>query len=279
MQAWHDDYQYSVTTVVTTITALGTSPIIDHFESRGTTVEHIGWKVLDIGGGNKAPKATRKTARENTDGSLEESDDADQALPTGLVSGQLFRVHKAVPVPKCTRPPKRYTEATLLTAMESAGQTLDDKELSDAMRDLGLGTPATRAQIIETLLRREYMIRRGKTLEATDKGIGLVSVVHADVKSPAMTGEWEAKLKRLQRGQGDLATFMTGIETYVTDVVSRVVKGEISSFDSAMQRTVSPAIYSQSFDGSTKAELRVLSAKTRTTKSLATDQNHHACCI
>ena len=70
---------------------------------------------------------------------------------------------------------------------------LEEKELSDAMKDLGLGTPATRAQIIETLLRREYVIRQGKSLEATDKGIGLVSVVHPEVKSPAMTGEWEAK--------------------------------------------------------------------------------------
>ena len=73
-------------------------------------------------------------------------------------------------IEKKTRPPKRFTEATLLTAMETAGKTLDEKELSDAMKETGLGTPATRAAIIEVLLKRDYIVRKGKTLEATDKG-------------------------------------------------------------------------------------------------------------
>ena len=75
---------------------------------------------------------------------------------------------------KQTRPPKRFTEATLLTAMETAGKTLDDKELSAAMREKGLGTPATRAEIIETLLRRNYLERQRKVLAATDRGIRLL---------------------------------------------------------------------------------------------------------
>ena len=99
---------------------------------------------------------------------------------------------------KKTRPPKRFTEATLLTAMETAGKTLDEKELSDAMKETGLGTPATRAAIIEVLLKREYIVRTGKSLEATDKGIRLIEVVHPEVKSPAMTGQWEAYLRRIQ---------------------------------------------------------------------------------
>ena len=85
---------------------------------------------------------------------------------------------------KKTRPPKRFTEATLLTAMETAGKTLDDKELSEAMKESGLGTPATRAEIIETLLSREYVVRQGKTLEATDKGIRLIEVVHPAREEP-----------------------------------------------------------------------------------------------
>ena len=85
--------------------------------------------------------------------------------------------------------------------METAGRTLDEKELSDAMKETGLGTPATRAAIIETLLEREYIARDGKALAATDKGIGLIAVVHPDVKSPAMTGQWEARLKRIERGR------------------------------------------------------------------------------
>ncbi len=87
-----------------------------------------------------------------------------------------------------------FTEATLLTAMETAGKTLDEKELSDAMKETGLGTPATRAAIIEVLLKRDYIVRSGKSLEATDKGIRLIEMVHPEVKSPAMTGQWEAYL-------------------------------------------------------------------------------------
>ena len=80
--------------------------------------------------------------------------------------------------------------------METAGRTLDDRELAEAMKERGLGTPATRAEIIETLVRREYVERQGRSLCATDKGIGLVERVHPDVKSPALTGEWEARASR-----------------------------------------------------------------------------------
>src|SRR6185436_10349366 len=119
-------------------------------------------KVLDFGGGKKAPRPTRKGDKKDPSEAADEPDGSDQALPAGLTRGQPQKVLEAVPVPKRTRPPPRYTEATLLTAMEHAGRTLEEKELSDAMKDLGLGTPATRAQIIETLLRREYIVRSGK---------------------------------------------------------------------------------------------------------------------
>ncbi len=85
--------------------------------------------------------------------------------------------------------------------METAGKTLEEKELSDAMKESGLGTPATRAQIIEVLLKRGFIERRGKSLEATDKGIRLIEVVHPHVKSPSMTGQWEAYLRRINRGE------------------------------------------------------------------------------
>ena len=111
---------------------------------------------------------------------------------------------------KKTRPPKRFTEGTLLTAMETAGATLDEKELSDAMKESGLGTPATRAAIIEVLFKREYARRNGKSLEATDKGIRLIEVVHPEVKSPAMTGQWEAYLRRIHRGTAQLGGFHEG---------------------------------------------------------------------
>src|SRR5207249_2113470 len=145
-----------------------------------------------------------------------------QALPPDLAEGQPQQVLEAESVAKKTRPPKRLTDATLLTAMETAGKALDDRELSEAMKESGLGTPATRAQIIEVLLKRRFIARRGKSLEATDKGIRLIEVVHPEVKSPAMTGQWEAYLKRIERGQAQLVPFLQSIEQYVREVVGKV---------------------------------------------------------
>ena len=106
--------------------------------------------------------------------------------------------------------------------MQTAGRSLDEKELSDAMKETGLGTPATRAAIIEVLLKRGYVIRSGKSLEATDKGIHLIEVVHPEVKSPAMTGQWEAFLNRIQQGEAQLDPFLERISEYVRSVVGRV---------------------------------------------------------
>ena len=157
----------------------------------GTAVQQVGWKVLDM-----APAEARRAQ----DGEEERRRAGAAAGPRERASAQ--DVVDVEVLKKKTRPPKRFTEGTLLTAMETAGKTLDEKELSDAMKETGLGTPATRAAIIEVLLKREYIVRNGKSLEATDKGIRLIEVVHPEVKSPAMTGQWEAYLKRIQRGDG-----------------------------------------------------------------------------
>src|SRR6185437_11879248 len=123
----------------------------------------------------------------------------------------------------------RFTDATLLTAMETAGRAIPEKEIADAMRECGLGTPATRAATLEVLLKREYAVREGKSLKATEKGAALIDVVHANVKSPAMTGDWEAKLARIERGQGDFDAFMEGIEGYVREVVGSVRIGAVEA--------------------------------------------------
>jgi DNA topoisomerase III len=218
LSAWHDDHVWSVTTVITAISNPPPSgvgePILDRYHSTGTLVEQVGWKVLDRDKDKKDGRDNKD--KKDTDGAGPEEN---QELPPGLAQGELVEVLEARAVAKQTRPPKRLTEATLLTAMETAGKALDDKELSEAMKDSGLGTPATRAEIIETLLRREYVVRDGKTLAATDKGIRLIEIVHPHVKSPAMTGQWEAQLQRIQRGQAELGAFMTGIEEYVRGVV------------------------------------------------------------
>jgi DNA topoisomerase-3 len=201
LSAWHEDHIWSVTTV---ITAIVNGPVTDRYHSSGNLIQQVGWKVLDI-------QVKKKSAAET-----------DQQLPSNLERGQAQDVLEAAGVRKKTRAPKRFTEATLLTAMETAGKTLDEKELSDAMKESGLGTPATRASIIEVLLKRNYILREGKNLEATDKGIRLIEVVHPEVKSPIMTGHWEAYLKRIERGQAQLAPFMQGIEEYVREVVGKV---------------------------------------------------------
>jgi len=207
LSAWRGDYITDVTTVITHIV---TGEVTDQFHSAGTVIREKGWKVLDIVIEKKSKKAE------------ESSDAADQTLPSELLPGQPQDVVKAESILKKTRPPKRFNDATLLTAMETAGKTLDEKELSDAMKENGLGTPATRAAIIEVLLKRGYIQRNGKTLEATDKGIHLIEVVHPEVKSPTMTGQWEAFLKRIERGQAELTPFVKGIEEYVTEVVGKV---------------------------------------------------------
>ncbi|MBS1876037.1 MAG: DNA topoisomerase 3 [Acidobacteria bacterium] len=211
LSAWHEDYIWSVTTVITLIRGGGFD---DRFHSSGTAVVQTGWKVLDIGGGKKD---------RGEDGAGEDG----QTLPPDLAEGQTQRVLEVEAVAKKTRPPKRMTDATLLTAMETAGKTLDDKELSDAMKESGLGTPATRAQIIEVLLKRGFIERRGKSLEATEKGIRLIEIVHPEVKSPAMTGQWEAFLKRIEKGKADLPPFIQGIEEYVRDVVGKAWLADI----------------------------------------------------
>ncbi|NOK00277.1 DNA topoisomerase 3 [Myxococcus xanthus] len=217
LQAWHEDHVWRVTTVITAVTSGGAPPVVDRFQSTGTQVERVGWKVLDIGGGQKAPRL-KSEGRKGEDAE-QEPDDEPQALPSGLARAQPQSVEDVEAVKKRTRPPPRFTDATLLTAMESAGRALDEKELADAMRETGLGTPATRAAIIEVLLDREYLRRRGKVMEATEKGIHLIQVVHPDVKTPAMTGQWEAWLQRIERGEGQLDEFIRGIEAYVIEVV------------------------------------------------------------
>ena len=209
LSAWHEDHIWSVTTVITKIV---NDAIIDRYHTSGSAVQQVGWKVLDL-----APPSKAKKSKAGAEEPREET-----MLPPGLAPGQAQEVINAEAIKKKTRAPKRFTEGTLLTAMETAGKTLDEKELSDAMKETGLGTPATRASIIEVLLKREYIVRSGKSLEATDKGIRLIEVVHPEVKSPAMTGQWEAFLRRIQRGGAKLAPFMTGIEEYVREVVGKV---------------------------------------------------------
>jgi len=126
---------------------------------------------------------------------------------------------------KETNPPARYTESTLLSAMEGAGKLIDDDELREAMSERGLGTPATRAATIEGLIRQKYITRDGRELIATGKGVRLIDLLQEmDIKpltSPSMTGDWEAKLRKMEQGELDRATFMSEIARFTEDAVGK----------------------------------------------------------
>lgn len=138
-----------------------------------------------------------------------------------------------------TKPPARYNEATLLGAMEGAGKLVEDDELRAAMSERGLGTPATRAAIIEGLISQEYIARDGRELLATRRGIELVGLLQRigleTLTSPGMTGEWEYKLKQMEQGRLDRHSFMDGIAGLTTDLVER-----IKEFQKQMQQVELP---------------------------------------
>jgi DNA topoisomerase III len=130
-----------------------------------------------------------------------------------------------------TKPPPRYTEATLLSAMEGAGKLVEDDELREAMEAKGLGTPATRAATIEGLIREEYIVREGRELVPTPKAFSLLFALHmlhiVELASPELTGEWEHKLRLIEQGKMTREQFMKEITELVRKVVGVIKTGEI----------------------------------------------------
>ena len=203
----------------TLLTALPPPP--DRYRARGRVRLVAGWQdVAQIG----QPGRPGATAGER--GNRGEAGDAEggPTLPP-LAEGQRLDGRLEVQT-KQTRPPPRHTEATLLGAMESAGRDISDEELRAAISDSGLGTPATRAATIETLIRRTFVTRDGKNLVPTDMGIGLIDALpEKSLASPELTGTWEARLARVARGEETRAGFMADISRYVSDVVTAIRGG------------------------------------------------------
>ena len=126
---------------------------------------------------------------------------------------------------KWTTPPKPYTDATLLRAMETAGKTVEDEELRDAMKENGIGRPSTRAAIIETLIRRNYIRRERSSLHPTPTGFELIDLIHYDLlKSAELTGRWEKKLRQIERHEYDAHTFLDELKQMVSDIVLAVLR-------------------------------------------------------
>ena len=141
-----------------------------------------------------------------------------------------------------TKPPARYSEATLLSAMEGAGKLLEDDELREAMSQKGLGTPATRAAVIEGLIREEYLHRNGRELVPTPKAFSLLFALKhfevSEITSPELTGDWEFKLKQMEQGKLKREEFMEHIESVTRDLVSRIKNGDIP--DTAFSTVAAP---------------------------------------
>jgi DNA topoisomerase-3 len=188
----------------------------ESFKTTGTVVKALGWSELD------PPHGRPKKENKSRDGEESEEEEDSGTLPAVVKDERVETTDLATRAGQTT-PPKRMSEADLLGAMQSAGKDLDDEGLKGAMKDCGLGTPATRANIIETLLKRAFVERKRNILQPTAKGIELVKSIQAEaLKSPQLTGEWEAQMERIRRGEAMRGAFMEGIHRFVQEVVGQI---------------------------------------------------------
>ena len=189
--------QFEVTTRITRVEG-------EAFKTEGRIIKDPGW--LAVYG--------RQAAAADSSDSLVE-----------LVPGEIALTRTAEIMESQTKPPPRFTEATLLSAMESAGKLVEDEELREAMAAKGIGTPATRAAIIEGLILDEYINREGKDLVATSKGISLITLLRGIginlLSSPELTGEWEYQLKLMEQGRLNRSSFMSKIKELTREIVDK----------------------------------------------------------
>ena len=210
MAVFYPSAEYQVTTRITTASHEGQSY---HFQSNGKVLVKPGW--LAIYGKEADAEMDKKEG--------DASNDSGKSL-VPVKPGEMVRNEAADTKALQTRPPARYSEATLLGAMEGAGKWIDDDELREAMQDKGLGTPATRAAIIEGLLTEKYMLREGRELVPTAKAFQLMTLLRGlqveELTHPQLTGEWESRLAQMERGQISRDAFMREI----TAMTERIVK-------------------------------------------------------
>jgi DNA topoisomerase III len=192
------------------------------FRSHGKKLLEPGWRSV---AGYDDDQDKSRPARSKSDDKPEEPEpDAGADRLARLRQGDPVRAVETGIDQKQTKPPARYTDASLLGAMEAAGKRIEDEALRAAMKDSGLGTPATRAQIIETLLERGYVVREGKSFQATEAGRALLAFLPvAELKSAELTGRWEARLARMARGEEPADRFMQDIRDFVASLTSRLL--------------------------------------------------------
>ena len=190
------------------------------FTAKGSVELEAGWRIVD-------PRRP-------------DGDDAERQVIPPLEQGQTVHVQSLEVVEKETQPPRPYTDATLLAAMKNAGRNLEDDALADVMKESGLGTPATRAEIIERLIRSEYVRRERKALRSTEKGRELIGLVAEPLRSPELTAEWEQRLKDIEEGRDTATAFYQAIADFVREWTPKVAAGAALSPEH-VKRAASPA--------------------------------------
>lgn len=190
---------------------------VDHeveFGISGSIIRQTGWRALSL---------KEKNNRQDKDADATDNEIKDQVIPNWQ-EGQHITLSGCTITEGKTKPKPLHTESTLLAAMETAGKEIEDDTMRQAMKDSGIGTPATRAAIIETLLRREYMVRQQKKLVPTEKGLALHSVVkNMAIANVEMTGKWEAELAKIERGEASADGFTHSIQGYTREITAELL--------------------------------------------------------
>ncbi len=218
----------SAVRAVTTVDAVAAE---EAFRARGTVIVDPGWEVLyanapDLGDGDDDEPKKGKGKKKSGTGDGDDEEDSKQVLPD-FAEGESNPHEPALSTGK-TSAPKRFNEASLLALMETAGKIVTDETLKEALKEKGVGTPATRASIIEVLISRGYVERKRKALISTQSGRALISLVQDDrLKSPELTGEWEYRLKQIERGAYDAATFMREVCDYTREILANKAEATI----------------------------------------------------
>ena len=205
LSVFYPYYRYETTKVYAEAEA-------ERFLSKGTVVLEEGWQAVEKA---LVPVAVSKKKKK---------DEEEQKLPV-LAEGEQRKIEKVTVQKKKTKAPTPYTESSLLSAMENAGRFVEDEALKEQMKDSGLGTPATRAAIIERLLTVGYIVRKGKTLIPTEKGMKLIEVVPVEMSSPQTTGKWEKGLSSISKGNMTEEKFMASIRRYVQFLIRDAESG------------------------------------------------------
>ena len=211
--AFYDECKFETTTVMGEVKRDEGTPIL--FRTTGKVIIDEGWRVVmasanPLSKGDKPAEQEVSPSRGELEGSFEKGE-----------SGP----HVPSISEKWTTPPKPYTDATLLRAMETAGKTVEDEELRDALKENGIGRPSTRAAIIETLIRRHYIRRERSSLHPTPTGFELIDLIHYDLlKSAELTGRWEKKLRQIERHEYEARTFLDELKQMVSDIVIAVLR-------------------------------------------------------